>query len=277
MLFSLYSFVKHHLKHFFSLFLIFVSVTSFGQDKADCASYHDGTFYSYPKNSNSQFIDYRSGNSVKEIEIEKTDTSFWSVKWLDACTYELKLQSGGTLKPADKQFMKEHSLVYRITATGKDYYTFDGFIDKVNTIAINKDTCWSQPSANRSNKPLFTQLPNEVILKRQRFSDTSKYAVLYVYRSKKINQMLIDYPVYFNDNLLFIAHNKSFAIFKILQEGPASFFGKFEKNTTNATIDFKFGKKYFLKCDIHIGIYAKPDLKPIDEEKGREEFDKIGL
>ncbi len=85
--------------------------------------------------------------------------------------------------------------------------------------------------------------------------------------------MLIDYPVCFNDNLLFIAHNNSSAIFKILQEGPASFFGKFGNNTTNAAINFKFGKKYFLKCDIHIGYYAKPDLKPIDEEKGREEFD----
>ncbi|MGI8635130.1 MAG: hypothetical protein ACR2KZ_06970 [Segetibacter sp.] len=126
---------------------------------------------------------------------------------------------------------------------------------------------------NHINKPLFTQLPNEAILKRQRFSDTSKFAVLYVYRSKKINQMLIDYPVYFNDNLLFIAHNYSSAIFKILQEGPASFFGKFGNNTTNSAINFKFGKKNFLKCDIHIGYSAKPDLKPIDEKKGREEFD----
>ncbi|MGI8635129.1 MAG: hypothetical protein ACR2KZ_06965, partial [Segetibacter sp.] len=84
--------------------------------------------------------DYRAGNFMKEIEIGKTDTSFWSVKWLDECTYEIKLQSGGTLKPADKQFMKEHSLVYRITATAKDCYTFEGFIDKVNTITIIKDT-----------------------------------------------------------------------------------------------------------------------------------------
>ncbi len=70
--------------------------------------------------------------------------------------------------------MKEHSLVYRITATAKDYYTFEGFIDKVNTITIIKDTFWLHPLANHINKPLFTQLPNEAILKRQRFSDTSQ-------------------------------------------------------------------------------------------------------
>lgn len=264
------------MKHLFCFFLLFVSLTSFSQSKADCSKYHDGTFYSYPKNANSQFIDYRTGSSLKEIEIGKTDTSFWSVKWLDECTYEIKFQTGGTLKPADKQFMKEHSFVYRITTTAKDYYTFEGFVDKVNTITIIKDTFWLHPLVDHTSKPLFTQLQNEAILKKQRFKDSSQYAVLYVYRSKKINQMLVSYPVYFNDNLLFVAQNNSSAIFKILQEGPASFFGKFEKNTTNATIDFKFGKKYFLKCDIHLGIYARPDLQPIDEEKGREEFDKIG-
>ena len=88
--------------------------------------------------------------------------------------------------------------------------------------------------------------------------------------------MLVDYPVYMNNNLLFVAHNKSAAIYKILKEGIASFYSKLEIRETNTTIDFKFGKSYFLKCDIHFAVYAKPDLKPIDEEKGREEFDKIG-
>lgn len=264
------------MKYLLYPFLLSLPYVSSAQDKNQCVQYHDGVFYSYPKNSGSQYIDYRSGSTVKEIEVGKTDTSYWSVKWLDPCTYELKLQSGGTLKPADKQFMKEHSLVYHITATGKDYYTFEGFVDKLNTISVNNDTCWLRPSVNHLKKPLFTQIQNETILRRQKFSDTSQYAVLYIYRSKKINQMLIDYPVYLNDNLLFVAHNNSSAIYKILREGPASFFGKFEKNTTNATVDFKFGKKYFLKCDIHIGFYAKPDLKPVDEEKGREEFGNIG-
>lgn len=153
----------------------------------------------------------------------------------------------------------------------------EGFIDKVNNINIVKDTFWLHPLVNRTNKPLFTQIANEGVLKKQRFRDTSAYAVLYVYRSKKINQMLIDYPVYIDDNLMFVAQNNSSGVYKILKEGTASFFARFEKNKSNTAIDFKFGKKYFLKCDIHLGFYAKPDLRVVDEEKGREEFDKVGL
>jgi hypothetical protein len=88
--------------------------------------------------------------------------------------------------------------------------------------------------------------------------------------------LFVDYPVYMNDNLVFVAQNNSFKIHKIQKEGSPSFFDKFETSKSNATIDFKFGKKYFLKCDIHIGFYSKPDLRRADEEKGREEFDKTG-
>lgn len=87
--------------------------------------------------------------------------------------------------------------------------------------------------------------------------------------------MLISYPVYLNGNLMFMAQNKSKAIIKILKEGNASFLSRFEKNESKANIDFKFGKKYYLKCDIHIGFYAKPELIVADEEKGSEAFMEI--
>jgi hypothetical protein len=35
-------------------------------------------------------------------------------------------------------------------------------------------------------------------------------------------------------------------------------------------------EKVFVKCDIHLGFYSWPALKPIHEEKGREEFDNVG-
>lgn len=95
---------------FFIYFLLFSTPSiSFCQTKNQCAEIHDGLFYYYPKNANGQFVSYRNGNLLKEVEIGKTDTSFWSVKWLDACSYEVKFQSGGSVKQADKQFLKEHN------------------------------------------------------------------------------------------------------------------------------------------------------------------------
>jgi hypothetical protein len=264
-------------KPFMFVMLSIISLATFCQDKNACAGLHDGVFYYYPKNSNNQFVSFRRGNELKEVQLGKKDTSFWSIKWMDPCTYEIKYRAGGTLNSADKQFINEHSLVYRITGSEKDYYTMEGFIDKTNNMRVIRDTFWLHPLEHPSNEPLFTELKNETVLKRQKFSDTSKYAVLYVYRSKKIGQMLVDYPVYLDHNLLFVAHNNSSGVYKVLKEGPASFFGNIVKHTSNAMIDFKFGKKYFLKCDIHLGIYSRPDLIPMDAEKGREQFDEIGL
>lgn len=121
------------------ILLIALPFIAFTQDKNECNKYHTGTFYNYPKNSNKQFISIRTENNFKEVEIGKTDTTVWAVKW-DECTYNMKLLKGGKMTPDDKQLLAEHSLVYKVTGSGKDYYTFDGFIDKPNYLYIARDT-----------------------------------------------------------------------------------------------------------------------------------------
>ncbi|MES1249438.1 MAG: hypothetical protein ABUL46_02070, partial [Chitinophaga rupis] len=60
---------------------------------AECI--HDGLFYLYPKNTAARLVDIRQGDEVLETEIGKTDTTRWTVKWIDDCTYSLKYVSGG--------------------------------------------------------------------------------------------------------------------------------------------------------------------------------------
>jgi hypothetical protein len=259
------------MKYILNILFFVLPFIAFSQNKNDCNNFHSGTFYYYPKNSNKEYISIRSENGFKEIETGKTDTSTWKVNW-NQCTYEMKLGSGGDLSAADKQFLNEHKMVYKITGTAKDYYTFDGYTDNVNYLYLVKDTMWLQPQSKRVGRELFTTIANEPVIRKAKFSDTSAYAILYVYRSKKINQMRITYPVYLNENLMFLAQNGSNAIIKVLKEGTTSFSSRFEKNESNSNIDFKFGKKYYLKCDIHIGFYAKPELIVVNQEKGMEEF-----
>ena len=83
--------------------------------KTDCTIYHDGTFYNYPKNSAITTLSIRNGNVSKEVDEGTTDTSYWSIKWLNNCRYELRFQNSKGNMNGTKPFLKEHSMVCSIT------------------------------------------------------------------------------------------------------------------------------------------------------------------
>lgn len=244
--------------------------------KTDCTIYHDGTFYNYPKNSAITTLSIRNGNVSKEVDEGTTDTSYWSIKWLNNCRYELRFQNSKGNMNGTKPFLKEHSMVCSITELYSDYYIYEAYLDKINGMFITKDTVWLQPKKIVNNRLIFTPLQTEAMLKKEKFSDTSQYAVLYVYRSKKIAGMLIDYPVYVENLPIFFARNNSASIFKFYRQGSATFTATTEAGTTTLTQDIKFGKIYYLKCTIHILTMGKADLKFLPEDKGKDEFEDVG-
>ncbi len=247
----------------------------FSQDKDECNKIKDGTFYYYPKNTIDQYILIRDGAKEMDVEIGKKDTSTWKISWSN-CVYEEKfVNSNRVLKPEEKQLYKDHKMACKITSVSSSYYTFEMYFDNTKGIALLKDTVWFAAKAKPNNSVLFSLLDNESLLSKEHFSDTSKYAVLYVYRPKKIGQMLINYPVYLDNNLMYVAENNTSGIYKVYREGLINFEAINEVNKSNTSIELKFGKKYYLKCDIHMGIYANPDLQVVSEDKGLVEFGKV--
>jgi hypothetical protein len=56
-----------------------------------------------------------------------------------------------------------------------------------------------------------------VELKKMHFSDTSSYALLYVYRPGKMTNSWSDFLVYCNDNIFWVARNRAGTVVKILR------------------------------------------------------------
>jgi len=112
-------------------------------------------------------------------------------------------------------------------------------------------------------------------------SDSLHYALLYVYRPGKFVGSLIGYNIrmtnpVFKDSLIGRATNDSKFVVKLYQEGKTQVFAHTETKRA-VELDVKFGKKYYLKCEIVIGILVgRPRLSLISQEQGKLNYDNIG-
>lgn len=255
---------------------ILTSVNSFCQTTPGCKDFRQGIFYTYQKNSTNKLVIYRSGNVQKEVNPNNGDSALWKIDWLDDCHYTLKLTSSSIQwKPDVVKVLNEHKFVYSILKTNNDYYTFKGAVDKSSNPVIIEDTIWLTEKIHPSNAEFFKQLRTEN--EARKLKDSSKYALLYIYRPGKLTNSMGNYFVYFNNIPLCVASNSSGYIFKILKEGRFQVSSRLFKDESAIDIDIKFGQVYYVKSMIHWGISSrlynfKLETAKVEQQQGEIEF-----
>jgi hypothetical protein len=248
-----------------------------------CADLKTGIFYYYPKNVSGRFIDVRDNEFLHEKSMDNEDSGLSKIKWINDCSYSLKYIRGNAKLPVETlQFLKSHDLVYEIINITENYYTFKGYVDKTSNPAFLTDTMWFSEKLNYTSNELFKKLPNAAILKKNHFSDTSKYAVVYIYRPGKFTNSLGDYPVYFDNAAMLVAKNNSGSIYKILKEGKFEIKSKLLKDESSVKLDVKFGRTYYVKSMIHWGITSRLynfrlEMAIVSPEHGQAEFENVNL
>lgn len=176
--------------------------------------------------------------------------------------------------------LKKHKLLYEILTITNTYYLFRGFVDKTSNPPIVADTMWLIEKATVTNNELFSKITNTASLKKAHFSDTSKYAVLYVYRPKKLGNSMSNYMIYFDDNYLCAGQNNTGYVFKILKEGSFQVKSRLNKSESAVRLDVRFGKSYFIKSMVNWGLYSglsnyKLEMAIMRPEEGKVEFEEV--
>lgn len=277
---------KLKLTNLFCLIIIFslgAITVQCQKETVNCEALKTGIFYSYPKNSMEQYVIKRIGDFQYETNPGNRDSIVYKIQWLHNCKYTLQFISCSAKLPADETaFWEKHKLAYEITDVGKDYYTFKGYIDKSSNVAIQSDTIWLKEKEHVVSNELIQLIQSEKVLKKAHFSDTSKYAVLYVYRLNRFAGSKVDMPVYFDDNIICISKNNSAFIFKIFKEGNFNLSAVsandvlVKKKPAVLPLNIKFGQKYYVNSSAKFVVNVlndyNPELKIVDAEKGDEEF-----
>ncbi|HYK57410.1 MAG TPA: hypothetical protein VEV15_13160, partial [Flavisolibacter sp.] len=141
------------------------------------------------------------------------------------------------------------------------------------------DTMWFHEKVTIPNNELFKPYKTRFIPRKDRFSDTSQYAVLYIYRPGKLTNSLADFLVYFDENIMWVAHNNSGQLFKIFKEGKYRIKSRLMKDEDYIDVDFRFGQTYYIKSKIKWGFYRgnnfKLEMEEMKPEKGQKEFDEV--
>ncbi len=112
-----------------------------------CNKIRNGIFYFHPQDAQKKLIVVRKGSIQKEINTQKTDTSFWKVTWQNACSYSLKfIRKSQPLSDEEKSFYTSHISVVKILGIKKEYYIFKGGLDSINNKSALTDTLWFKPN-----------------------------------------------------------------------------------------------------------------------------------
>jgi hypothetical protein len=251
------------------------------QAPPDCSSIKNGVFYSYPKNTADRYITYRENEVAKEYDLVKGDSTSWKVDWKDNCSYTLKYISGSAkLSKEVADFLKKHVLFYTVQSVTSDYYLFAGYVDNRKGVQLNTDTMWLHEKVNFKPNKMFDLIPDRNALKKAKFSDTSQYALVYLYRPGKLtNSIGPGYLVRLDDLPMAIMKNKSGYVFKVFQPGTHTFTSGLGKDEVSTQLKIETGKTYYLKAAIHWGIHSwrnyKLEIKEMEPSIGKQEFDDV--
>ena len=246
-----------------------------------CAELKTGFFYSYPKNSPDPFLYQRDNDIQKEINIKTSDTLFWKVNWLSECTYSLKYISGCKDK-ALLDFARKHIVLVSIKKITEDYFTYDAFIDKLSNLPVISDTQWITEKVNYIRNKNFDIVEGAVIPGKKQFNNTSKYALLYIYRPGKFTNSLGNYIIYINDYAACAGINNTGYLFKVYNEGPLEIKSRLLKDESSVKLYIKFGQKYYVKSMINWALTSrlynfKLDMKEMVIAEGEAEFEEVNI
>ena len=267
------------MKYYCSIFLFLFYGISLAQSKIDCENLKSGVYFEYPKNTNDKYIYYRDNNIQQEINITTGDTAVWKIKWNNDCSYSLSfLESNAELYKKIKKRLKKHTLLYKIAATTEDYYIYSGYLNNSNGTFVGADTIWLKEKINPVLTSLFEQVSENATINTGK--DSSKFALLYIYRPGKFTNFLANYPIYFNAVPMCIAKNNSGFVFKIFKEGTFEIKSQLFKDRSAIDLRVKFGNIYYVKSMIHWGIYRmlynfKLEMKEVPVDEGKVDFEQL--
>lgn len=264
-----------------SLFCIAPCIVS-GQEKPmACADLKTGFYHSYPAKTNEHYLYFRDSLYQTEIETVTGDTTMWKITWLDDCSYSLKFISGKRDK-AMLEFLKNHVVVVRVNKVTENYFTFSGYLDKISDQVILADTMWLTERKNVGSNAPFQIIKTDFVPGKKQFNDTSKYALVFVYRPGKLTNSLGNYLIYFNNFGICVARNNSGYIYKVYKEGPLEIKSMLYKDESAVNVNIKFGQKYYIKSMAHWTITSrlynfKLEMKLMDAAAGASEFEEVKL
>ena len=267
------------MKHTFLFIFCFLSIKTNCQTKISCDDLKNGIYYSYQKNSPDQYLIFRESNFQKEVNIKTGDTALWKIEWEKNCSYTLKLQSSNINYDSEtKKFLNKHKMLFKVSVISEDYYVYNAYVDEDSNPLIITDTIWLKEKKILSNTQLFKQVSNPSEINQ--FTDSSQYALLYIYRPGKFTNSLGNYFLYFDDIAMCIARNNSGYIIKVFKEGNFNIKSKLYKDESSINLNIKFGNVYFIKSMIHWGIQSnlnnfKLEMAQMDKDLGKTEFEKI--
>jgi hypothetical protein len=243
----------------------------------NCKDLQKGIFYAYPKNSPDLYISYVTDGIEKDVNTVNGDSTIWKINYTGDCTSTAQfISSTDRYSEKDRKVLLKHKLFSTVTAIAADYYTYITYLEGEKRVPLLQDTVWFHEKAGKSTQ-IYEWIQN---IADVHINDTSKYALLYVYRPGKTSVMFDKYPIYFNDVFLCEGSNKVGYVFKIYTEGTYTLKSRLNKNADSVAVNMKFGKVYYVRSEVQNSkklLQNTPDLKMeiINEDDGKAEFDNV--
>jgi hypothetical protein len=203
----------------------------------------------YPRNSGSAYEVHFNENQIFQKNMKSADSAVWRLSWASDCEYEARLlKTNQKMTAEEKDYFLNHSFFYEVITVNDDYFLFKVHQEKKNGTVLAIDTMWFKPKTNFVSNKIVEFLKQPGIINKEHFSDTSKYAVLYVYRVKKLVGYGVTCDLWLNDvPLCTLSSNNGFA-FKVFKEGEITVVGRYKTGPIREQkINIEFGKKYYLK------------------------------
>ena len=149
----------------------------------NCENLKNGIFYSYPKKTDSKYLFERAGDYQKATDLTPGATTLTPIRWKNDCTFSIEYVSGNNKANEEASTFlkkKKHKVVFEIKNITDDYYTYATYLDKTSNLPLELDTIWLHEKINPVRNLLFEAVTNGRDLQKSHFSDTPKYALLYV-------------------------------------------------------------------------------------------------
>lgn len=264
------------------LFMVFTVMLSFqfsvySQGLKDCNNIKESVFYSYPKNSSDSFKITFTATKLIETNLKNGNKSEWSIKWKNDCSYELVfISTTDKLKPdVLLDVYRKFKFLYKVKSISAEYFIFELTLNKGSNIVYDTDTMFVTPKKDYLGSEIYKEVANEMELKKAHFKDTSKYAVVYLYRKGKTLCFGADGIISINDIPMWLAKNKSSAIFKIIKEGSFKLTSLVNGKVVEKEFVAVFGKRYYIECSSVWSHKCQLEIIISDEKIGKDDFNSI--
>ena len=139
------------------------------------------------------------------------------------------------------------------------------------------DTVLSHEVSSPGSAPIML-VRSESMLREMHFSDTSSYAVIYLYRPLTGTFSGNAINIYAEDQVICSMENSAHYIFAVYRKGAFKLTGLFSHDTCPISLDVEPGKSYYIRCKMDFGIFGSKNYKiflaPMPADKGKKQFDR---